>query len=929
MVAEKIYVKRFNPYLGINLQSSKLNQNPLEVVDGKNFMYGRNNEITKRPGSKTVFSFTPDQGYRSVTVPYYNSGMAGAFSYTDINQISGFCLGLIPFSYNVQTITSNSSNLRSDKLLAILGGLDSNALTLRSFNFYELAEQYLSISTTNVASSFNYKHEVDSVSNTFKFRLSENGTAIYTLDLGTGFEATPVTVATLITGINTVAGYTATVVQGVNQPFYNAPTALPTNPGSVAFIGPFNYDIKTPPKIDISYFSLVPHDQRNSASVYGINAFSRTFFVNQSLTFGNLNTPLQATSCVIGNSLYVAGGGYSLYSSTLSALLGGIARYDGYRVKPAGLYAPSNIQYVSQVNPGAVFPFSASYRYAMSVEYVDRNGDTIESNLVAMDPLATIGVAAGGASSITMSVDISPYAGSATTQYPHAYRIQTTGTGTTITVDDGAGNQHYLLPGDEVYLKTGTGTYGTRKVTAVTGLNVTLDNTVTTTAGDAISLNYRVNVYRTKNGGQDFYLAFQAPMGYTATYNVVDTVSEANLGAKYIYPLKEHLPPPPGKLCCEHQNCLVVANITKWKGDYYQLSTDDVNPSKNVVYFSSEEHPEYFNYLNNFVLPLSEIEEITALKSLNGTLYIFTNKQIFYVHGILNDNYTVKRLTNNIGCVGQNTIIDVNGTVYFADNENVYMMVDGSLPQKIGTPIKNMLKLRVKGDVEPSKQTKYIYNRACAGYFKKYNLYVLSLPAIDVDESSVTNSIVYNPTHSIIFVYNIDTGAWYFWKDLFINSFALYKDELWFSTIESNTAGRQSSIRKFLQDDTSYQSYADGVNPISFVYKPAWETLDDPGVCKIPNNLFVYSVDNKLSRDFNLDVLIEKDFGVNSRTTSFTLNFPISSQPDPSYIAYSKLDSNKTRSLRISLSNNVLYENICISGYEYEIVPDIDIVGKK
>lgn len=929
MVAQSIYIKRFNPYLGINLQSSKLNQNPLEAVDGKNFMYGSNNEITKRPGSKIVLSFTPDQGYRSVIAPYYNAASAGAFSYADISQITGFCAGLIPFSYNVQTITNNSGNLRKDKLLAVLGGLDSNAVALKSFNFFELSEQYLSIVTTSLAASFNYKHEVDTTSNTFKFRLSENAAVIYTLDLGTGLEATPITVANLITGINTVAGYTASVVQGTNQPFYNSPTALPTNPGSAVFVGPFNYDVKTPPKIDISYFSLVPHDQRNVATLYGYNSYVRTFFVNQSLTAGNLNTLLQTTSCVVGNTLYVAGGGYSLYSGTVSTLLGGISRYDGYRVKLAGLYAPTNVQYVSQVNPGAVFPFGAVYRYAMSVEYVDRNGDTIESDLVAMTPLATVGVAAGGAASISMSVDITPYAGLPTTQYPHSYRIQTTGIGTVIDVDDGAGNQHYLLPGDEVYLKVGATTYGTRKITAVTGLSVTLDASVTTTAGDAISLNYRVNVYRTKDGGQDYYLAFQAPMGYTTTYTVVDTVAEASLGAKYIYPLKNHLPPPPAKLCCEHQSCLVVANITKWKPDYFQLSIDDIKPTKNTVYFSSEEHPEYFNYLNNFVLPLTEIEEITGLKSLNGTLYVFTNKQIFYVQGILNDNYVVKRLTNNIGCIGQNTIIDVNGTLYFADSDNIYSMVDGSLPQKIGTPIKNLLKIKVKGTVEPSKQTKYLYNRACAGYLKKYNLYVLSLPAVDVDESAVNNSIVYNPTHSIIFVCNLDTGAWYFWRDLYINSFAQFKDELWFSTIDSDTVDRQSSIRKFLLDDTNYQSYADGISPISFSYKSTWETLDEPGILKTPNNVFFYSVDNKLSRDFSLDILVEKDFGLNTKTTSFNLNFPVSSQPDPSYIAYSKLDSNKTRSLRISLSNNTIYENVCVSGYEFEVTPDIDIIGKK
>lgn len=925
MVSSPLYIKRFAPFGGVNLDNSKISQNPQEASDGRNWMYGRNNEITKRPGSKIVYSSFNNIGYRSKFDIYYNSG---TLQYGDISVKDSFCIGLIPFAYNTTNKFYGSDLTRKDKLVAVIGSLDPATV---GFNFYERAEKNVTFSYSGIQ-NFKFNMEASLIDNNFYLVITENNSVIYTSPaLGPSNSPTPVLISALIAAVDALADYAAVSSTGQIYPYYAetgfgvSGLALPVSPGPASSLGPFDIN-NSAAFLDSSYFLSIPHDYQRTA--YGKPSKIVTFFSKQADEISKSATPLQVTYTNIKNSLYVAGG-RNVDSANYIFL--GVAKYDGYRIKPAGLYKVDSISFNASALVGtAIFPAGAIYKWGVTVEYTDGNGDTIESDMTLMPTSYTI--PALGKDEITLNVF--PYAYSPQTipniesQYPKAYRIETTGTGITKTViTHTAGGQHYLLPGDEIYMPVAAGVYGTRRILSVTGTVITIDSPATTTIGDACSLNYKLNLWRTKDQGNDLFLTKSYPMFYPLLTTLKDITSEANLGRKYIYPLKNHLPPPPGKICCEHQGLLVVADIDTWYYDYSDLQSK-IESNKNTVYYSTDEHQEYFHLANSFTLPLNESEEITGIKSLSGTLYIFTSKKIFYVQGVLNDTFSVKILVNNIGCISHNSIVEINGTFYFPSTDNVYALSEGSLPTPIGNQIRNVLRTKIKEKSNSLNEITYYYNRACAGYLKKLDLYVLSVPA-----SGRTSTTIYppafNPTYSIIFVYDIRKNQWSFWQDLHITSFASFNDELWFATSDPPSNLFNSTIRKFLQDDTSYQSYADGSVPINFDYKSSWENLDVPGVQKLANNLTIYALDNKINRDYTVDVTVDKDFGYNTRNTVFRLNFPFLSDSQNAYFAYSKLDSNKSRSMRISFSNNNMYENVCISGYELEVAPDIQTVNKK
>lgn len=931
MVSSPLYLKRYAPFLGVNLDTSKISQNPQEASDGKNWMYGRNNEITKRPGSKIIYSSVNDKGYRAKAQIYYD---AGVLKYGDIFDYDVFCIGLIPFSYNVSHPGYFDQLIRKDKLISVMGSITNQPC----FGFYEKADQFVKFEY-NGSQIVQYNFEVSPIDNNFYLKIIENGTLVYTSpSLGQNNSATPVLTSALITAVDALANYFSLSTTGDVYPYYvsiGTATDIPTNPGPASSMGPFNTNSFYDAYIDTSYFVRIPHNY--NYPLFGSPSKVRNFFTQQATNSTSSITPLQVTYTNIDNSLYIAGGGADTTQVGFHAILGGVAKYDGYRIKPAGLYTINSVTYSSEALVGApIFPAGAVYKWGVTVEHTDRNGDTIESDMVLINAPHTVG--AGGKDSIRLNVLPYAYSGLALgedTQYPKAYYINTAGAGTVKNIlTSAAGGQHYLLPNDEIYLPISAGVYGTRKIVSVSGTNITLDTTATTAVGDACSLNYKLNLWRTKDQGNDLFLSNSYPMFYPFLTTLDDITPEASLGRKYIYPLKNHLPPPPGKLCCEHQGLLVVADIDVWYYDYADIVNNTIPANKNTVYYSTDEHQEYFHLANSFTLPLNESEQITGLKSISGTLYIFTNKKIFYVQGILNDNFSVKILVNNIGCISQNTIVEVNGVLYFSSDNNVYALTEGSLPVPIGKQIRNLLRVKDKQNINTKGKISYYYNRACAGYLKKLNLYVLSVPAIEdtnTEDPAFDFSFgnLFNPTHSIIFVYDIDKEQWSFWKDLYISSFAAFKDELWFSTVEPPSYFARSTIRKFLSDDLNYQSYNDGSVPINFEYNSSWENLDAPGVQKLLNNLTVYSLDNKISRNYTLDVTIDKDFGYNTRNTVFRLNFPFLTAQEDAYMVYSKLDSNKTRSMRVSFRNNNMYENVSISGYEIEVVPDITTLNKK
>lgn len=917
------YLQRSGPFLGIDLQTSNLSKDPKRAFNLSNIMIGRSGDISKRPG-------TAVQYYRSGTVnkaiihPLYSGGV---YTYSSSFATLGvrYCFGLFPFSF------IDRNNNRIDKFLSYIGSTTAGS----AGGLFELAAQKMTITSTSTATSYKYTNEV--VNGQWQFDIIENGvTNVFSLATGTPIAlAAGTTISTLVSNIDALANYACTVANLSPQPTY-ASVALPTNPGPAAGLGPQLSQVKNPPIFDISYWALSPYD--NSGGTPGNPRELTGLFLNSERT--NPNRDFQITSIALNNILYLAiGGGIS--TGTGQPKYHGVFKYDGERAYPAGMDPLPFISSVANSGAGAVFTAGQVFRYACTFVKLDARNNETESDLIPLS--STFTVPAGGSAGINVLIDTSNIYSSTDldrTSYPKSCRITAGVTSATIPIDNGSGGVHYFLPGDRVCFLNSAGTLIQDTVVTSTSTSVTFGTSYTVLANTAISLQWYVRIYRSKANGTDYFRVFDRPLPYPSagTFTYLDNVADAATTIKYIFPTKQHGTIPAARLICAHQNCLILAKTDQRQisSTLYTNSTNTIPASRNRIYFSSEEHPEYFPPLNFIDLPVTNDEDITAIKSYNGTLYAFTQKRVFAIRGILNSgNFSVNPIEGSMGCVHQNTIQEIEGKLYYLGLENVYILQDGGTPVPIGNLIRNYLIDLKKAEKEPGIVSSLIRARASSAFLRRYRRYLVSLPVYDVTTTSNTITGKQNTTYTKVAALNIDTGEWEFWDNLRPVAFAEFKDDLWYSDVEevdasSTDSNPNTSIRKFLLDDTTYQSYADNTSAISASWVAPWETVGNPGIAKQFTKLNVYSVDHRGPRDFTISLTMEKDFGYNTQSTTLSMPFSlVGASNTTSYIGETKPNIGKTKALRLTISNNTIYENISISGYEFEVAMYIQAIEGK
>lgn len=84
---------------------------------------------------------------------------------------------------------------------------------------------------------------------------------------------------------------------------------------------------------------------------------------------------------------------------------------------------------------------------------------------------------------------------------------------------------------------------------------------------------------------------------------------------------------------------------------------------------------------------------ITGMHALRNTGYIFKRNGIIAMQetGFVDPSFTFATVVEGIGCLEGRTIVEIDGSLFFLGNDNVYAWDAGSLPRPIGTPIRNQL----------------------------------------------------------------------------------------------------------------------------------------------------------------------------------------------------------------------------------------------
>lgn len=84
---------------------------------------------------------------------------------------------------------------------------------------------------------------------------------------------------------------------------------------------------------------------------------------------------------------------------------------------------------------------------------------------------------------------------------------------------------------------------------------------------------------------------------------------------------------------------------------------------------------------------VEEREVVTGLKSFQERLVIFTDRSIYVKTGGTDDTFAIQKLVSGVGCVAHNSIIEVQGILYFQSKDGVYGWQGGTQAQKLSFPI--------------------------------------------------------------------------------------------------------------------------------------------------------------------------------------------------------------------------------------------------
>lgn len=450
--------------------------------------------------------------------------------------------------------------------------------------------------------------------------LYEDDVLITSQDLGTGLEASPITISDITSTLNALTDFTA------------SSTGTSTIPAAF---------LDTVEKANIDSSLSLPFTYTSAVNSPQASPFTTHWAARNDSDF-------EPASFVSNNGvIYISNGKDELH------------KYDGQNLYRAGM-PKGELGSVTTSGAGSVTNSSLQYR---TVHYqVDNKGNIVEGEI--SDSSSGISV-----SSNTVDVTVNNIEAASGFNTNCAIVDGTQSSVTTITVDNGSGGAHTLKVGDTAYFyDDSTAAYVTRNVDAITASSITIAGAaVDVTDNAVISNNLRIDVYRNKAAGTTFYLVESIPNNsFASTQAYIDNTADAGLGEEYVVPIKQRGLPPKGRY------------ITLFRG---QLIVTGFDNDTDAVAYSDADSPEYFPAgENRFNVDTSEGDRVTGVRALNSVLYVFKGESIHTVTGdLINDNFQVDILTTGgVGCVANATIKEGNGRLFFLDNEGVFAVNQGA-----------------------------------------------------------------------------------------------------------------------------------------------------------------------------------------------------------------------------------------------------------
>ncbi len=566
----------------------------------------------------------------------------------------------------------------------------------------------------------------------------------------------------------------------------------------------------------------------------------------------------------------------------------------------------------------ATFALAATRAYRCNLKAIDKVGNIIEGAL--SDVSVAVNAAGANPGAFVIPTSIGDLNLVSRLGFNGNYAISGAATALNFPATDGFGNAPNVHIGDILYFwDERQDRFIQRECTAVSATTITIaatsldldktsptyddGETPTFNNNTPISANVRIVIWRTEDGGTDYFLWDEVPWT-PLTITMYDDKADNDLTDQLIEkPYNADLPPS-----CRY--------MTRFNEQLIIFGDDKRN---RTVSFEDIETPEGFPAgTHELDLP----RKATGAAQTGPFLICATEESLHEISGDLSEfKFRVDQIANNVGVTSHFSMREAEeGMLFFQSKKGPYGLINGRDLLPLG--VVKMPDGKTAGRLEPYFTKDYsrdtlrpYFERSIGVVIENLRWYILFVPV----ETSTGNDLIKTRltdtlgTGSIAYVFDYGRGAWYRWLNVDFSNMCEFQDGLHFVTKTSD--GTTTALVRYghLLMTRGKWNYCDHASPSTWDAQQQWEALGKPAIFKKFLRCRISSYETRLATSCTFDLNTFLDYDITKQGTDDTLTFgatTIDLKP--------KLASEAVRSLLVQFTGSRPYEPMVITGYELE-----------
>lgn len=312
------------------------------------------------------------------------------------------------------------------------------------------------------------------------------------------------------------------------------------------------------------------------------------------------------------------------------------------------------------------------------------------------------------------------------------------------------------------------------------------------------------------------------------------------------------------------------------------------------VYWNNPLSPEGFpqDGLHEISIDTRFSDRVKGLAQNKDSLFVFKERSTGLVVGDIGTNdVQLEILETDAGCSSHRSIQDVGGHVVWLDGSNgFYSCVAGRLPELIGFPIQDYMKVNSLG---------LNFTKAVACNFQKENLYICAVGS---------TTFVYDYTDDG----NLQRNCWYLWDRIDTDSILATSDDI--LLVNDGTRTWKMKLTGTKYDMTDHKS------AISFILNTAWHHAGAPTIDKRYIGLWI----NSIQGGFTATVKQYGNFLSDVIASQSNVTFLAESSSKKAIKEFVKSSLPKLSGVSFGIENSEKNKLVIIQGIELEYAAEYD-----